>query len=264
MTFQVFWQFVRLRMKERMEYRAAYLLGILAQIWGYAGQYVAVWLLLRRFQTIHGWSWPEIAFLYSLDLFTYAIGAAFTFSPLTELEQMVEEGTFDGVLVQPLNPYLYLVARKYNVGYVAHVILSGAILIWATFQLAIHWNVLMLIYLLLAILSAVLLQAAFLTFVGSLTFVFIRSRIIFRLYYDIKTVIAYPMSIYGTLVQLALTVIFPLAFINFYPATILLSKSGQLLPGWVGWLAPFVGPFVFWLSYRLWKHGVNNYQSAGG
>jgi ABC-2 type transport system permease protein len=264
MPLSVFWQFVRLRMKERMEYRAAYLLGILAQIWGYGGQYIAIWLLLRRFQTIHGWSWPEIAFLYSLDLFTYAIGAAFTFSPFTELGQMVEEGTFDGVLVQPLNPYLYLVARKYNVGYAAHMILSGIILTWATSQLLLHWNVLLLLYFLLILLGGVLLQAAFITFVGSLTFVFIRSQTIFRLYYDIKTVIAYPMSIYSTLVQMVLTVLFPLAFINFYPATILLSKSGQLLPGWVGWLAPLVGPVLFWLSYQIWKYGINNYQSAGG
>ncbi|GLV54115.1 multidrug ABC transporter permease [Dictyobacter sp. S3.2.2.5] len=264
MSLSVFWQFVRLRMKERMEYRAAYLLGILAQIWGYGGQYIVVWLLLRRFQTIHGWSWPQIAFLYSLDLFTYALGAAFTFSPFSELEQMVEEGTFDGVLVQPLNPYLYLVARKYNVGYAAHVILSGLILIWATTQLSFHWTALLFLYFLLILVSGVLLQAAFITFLGSLTFIVIRSQMLFGLYYSIKAAIAYPISIYGAAVQVALTVVFPLAFVNFYPATTLLSKSGQFLPGWIGWVAPLVGPLIFWLSYRIWTYGMNRYQSAGG
>lgn len=264
MSLRVFWQFVRLRMKERMEYRAAYLLQIVAQIWGYSAQYLAIWLLLHRFQTIHGWSWPQIAFLYSLDLFTYALGAAFTFSPMTELEQMVEQGTFDGILVLPSNPYIYLTARMYNVGYLAHVILSGAVLIWAVTQLSLHWTALTMLYLILIILSGVMLQAAALTLLGACAFIFIQTKFLFNLYYSFKTFIAYPMSAYGTFVQILLTAIIPLAFINFYPATVLLSKSGQVFPGWLGWFAPLIGPIAFGVAYQAWMHGVNKYQSAGG
>ncbi len=264
MSLSVFWQFVRLRMKERMEYRAAYVLGIVAQIWGYSAQYLAVWLLLHRFRAIHGWSWPQIAFLYSLDLFTYALGAAFTFSPMTELEQMVEQGTFDGVLVQPTNPYIYLTARMYNLGYLAHVILSGVVLVWAIGQLSIHWTVLTVLYLFLVLVSGVLLQAAAFTLLGAGAFIFVRTKFLFSLYYSFKTFISYPVSVYGTFVQVLLTAVIPLAFINFYPATILLSKDGQLFPGWVGWLAPLIGPLMFLMAYKVWMYGVDKYQSAGG
>jgi ABC-2 type transport system permease protein len=72
------------------------------------------------------------------------------------------------------------------------------------------------------------------------------------------------MSAYGTFVQVLLTAIIPLAFINFYPATVLLSKSGQVFPGWLGWFAPLIGPISFWIAYQAWMHGVNKYQSAGG
>ena len=264
MSLRVFLQFVRLRMKERMEYRAAYVLGIVAQVWGYSAQYLVVWLLLHRFRAVHGWSWPQIAFLYSLDLFTYALGAAFTFSPMTELEQMVEQGTFDGVLVLPSNPYIYLTARMYNLGYLAHVILSGVVLVWAISHLSIHWTVLTMLYLLLILVSGVLLQAAAITLLGAWAFIFVHSKFLFSLYYSFKTFISYPVSVYGTFVQIVLTVVFPLSFINFYPATILLSKGGQLFPGWIGWLAPLIGPLTFLVAYKVWMYGVDRYQSAGG
>lgn len=264
MSLDVFLQFVRLRMKERMEYRAAYLLGIVAQIWGYGAQYLAVWLLLHRFRAIHGWSWPQIAFLYSLDLFTYALGAAFTFSPMTELEQMVEQGTFDGVLVLPTNPYIYLTARMYNLGYLAHVTLSGFVLVWAITQLSIHWTALTVLYLCLVLISGVLLQAAAFTLLGTWAFIFVHSQFLFNLYYSFKTFISYPVSVYGAFVQILLTAVIPLAFINFYPATILLSKEGQLFPGWTGWLAPLIGPLMFVTAYKIWMYGVDKYQSAGG
>ncbi len=264
MSLGVFWHYVRLRMKERMEYRAAYVLGMVAQILGYGGTYLVVWLLLRRFDTIAGWGWPEVAFLYSLDLFTYALGAAFTFSQMTALDKLVTQGTFDTVLVRPLNPYLCLIAQMFNVGYLAHVLLSGGVLLWAADQLRIDWTPLSLAYLGLVVISAVMVQAAALTLLGAWAFAFVRSGFLFSLYYRLKSFVSYPISVYGAFVQILLTAVVPLAFVNFYPATVLLSKEGQLLPGWIGWLAPLVGPVFLWFAYRVWMRGVNSYQGAGG
>jgi ABC-2 type transport system permease protein len=264
MRVSVFVKFVQLRLKERMEYRAAYMIGVVTQIFGYGAQFVVIWLLLNRFGTINGWTWPQVAFLYSFELFTYALGAAFTFSPMTDLERMVRDGTFDGVLVRPTNPYLYLIARMYNVGYVAHVLLAACVLIWAITQLHLAWTPLTLAYLVAAIVSAALIQMAALTFIGAWAFSLGRIGFLFTLHYQVKDFVLYPVSVYGASIQLLLTVIVPFAFINFYPASALLSKSGALFPSWIGWLAPIVGPMLFVGAYRFWSRGVNAYQGAGG
>src|SRR5207253_1818744 len=151
--------------------------------------------LLTRFGAINGWTWPQVAFLYSFDLFTYALGAALTFSPMTDLERMVRDGTFDGVLVRPTNPYLYLTARMYNVGYVAHVLLSAAVLIWAITQLNVAWTPLTLAYLASAVLGAALLQMAALTFIGAWAFSLGRIGFLFTLHYQLKDFVAYPVSV---------------------------------------------------------------------
>lgn len=54
MTLALFWHHVRLRMRERMEYRGAFLLGVVAQGIGYGAELAVVWLLLHRFETIVG------------------------------------------------------------------------------------------------------------------------------------------------------------------------------------------------------------------
>ncbi len=109
-----------------------------------------------------------------------------------------------------------------------------------------------------------MVQAAALTILGAWAFAFVRSGFLFSLYYRLKGFISYPISVYGAFVQILLTAVVPLAFVNFYPATVLLSKEGQLLPGWIGWLAPLAGPLFLLLAYRVWMRGVNSYQGAGG
>jgi ABC-2 type transport system permease protein len=263
MTLGLFWHYFRLRLRERMEYRGAFLIGVLAQGLAYAADVTMIWVLVHRFGTLGGWQWEEIAFLYALNLMSYAIGAAFTYSQ-TELEGMVQKGTFDGVLIRPLNPYLSLAAQQFNVGYIGHIVIALAILIWSLGNLAIDWSVATVGFLLLALAGASMLQAAVLTLLGAWSFTFVRATFLFGLAGSLRTFITYPITIYSSVLQVMLTVIVPFAFVNFYPASVLLGKKGQLFPGWIGWLTPFVGAAVLYGAYRVWMRGVDRYQGAGG
>ncbi len=263
MTAGLFWHYMRLRMRERMEYRGAFLIGLLAQGLAYVAEFTVIWVLVHRFGTLGGWNWEEVAFLYALNLMSYAIGAAFTYSQ-TELEGMVQKGTFDGLLVKPVNPYLTLAAQQFNVGYIGHIVVSGAILAWALGNLDIAWSLTNALFLMLALIGASLLQAAVLTLLGAWSFTFIRATFLFGFAGTLRTFITYPITIYSAAIQVILTVAVPFAFVNFYPAAVMLDKDGQLFPGWIGWLTPLVGLLVFLGAYRVWMRGVNRYQGAGG
>jgi ABC-2 type transport system permease protein len=262
-TIGLFWHYVKLRIRERMEYRGAFLIGLLAQGLAYVADFTVIWILVHRFGTLGGWDWEEIAFLYALNLMSYAIGAAFAYSQ-TELEGMVQKGTFDGLLVRPVNPYLSLAAQQFNIGYIGHIAIAAAILTWALGNLAIDWSVASAIFLVLALIGASLLQAAVLTLLGAWSFTFVRATFLFGFAGTLRTFITYPITIYGAAIQIVLTAIVPFAFVNFYPASVLLDKEGQLLPGWIGWLTPVVGTVAFSGAYRVWMRGVNRYQGAGG
>jgi len=264
MPVSIFWHFVRLRLRERLEYRGAFLIGLVSQGLGYAADFTVMWILVHRFGSLGGWNWEEIAFLYSLNLMSYAIGAAFTYSPMTELETMVQRGTFDGVLIRPLNPYASLTAQMFNVGYLGHILIALGILVWSVNQLAIDWTMGRVVFLLAAIAGASLIQAAILTLLGAWSISLVRAQYLFGFAGSLRSFVTYPITIYATAIQVTLTVIVPFAFVNFYPAAVLLGKKGQVFPGWVGWLTPLVGVGAFLLAYRVWMRGIDRYQGAGG
>jgi ABC-2 type transport system permease protein len=263
-SWALFLHHARLRLKERMEYRAAFLLGLFAQIIGYGAGYLVLWLTLQRFQIIGGWNWPEIAFLYSLQILTYAIGAAFTYSPMVELEKMVQQGNFDPVLIRPLDPFMALTAQMFNIGYLSHVLLSGSILVWSVNQLEVSWTPLNVVFLLISIISGSLIQATILTFIGSWTMIIVRADSLFNLAYHFLDFVRYPITIFGVGIQVFLTLVVPFALTNFYPAALILGKDTGVIPREFGWLVPAAGPVIMYLAYRRFNSSINKYQGAGG
>lgn len=263
MSIRLFSYFVILVIKSRMEYRGAFLIGVVGQILGYAANYLVVWLLLQNFDTINGWNWTEIAFLYSLNLLTFAIGASFTYTPMVGLDQFIINGTFDMYLTKPLSPFTYFLASLFNIGYIAHILISLVMLLWCISQADISWTVFKIIYLILALISGSMLQAAGLIVIGSLAFIFTRVQYMFSIFFKLKEFIAYPISVYGTILQIILTWIVPLAMINYYPSLYLFKDSlytNQIM----GAVALIIGPLCFYLSYKFWMLGANKYQGAGG
>ena len=71
----------------------------------------------------------------------------------------------------------------------------------------------------------------------------------------------FPITIYGQLVQWALTVVLPFAFISYYPAVLLLGKPSA--HPWLAYLSVLAGPVVALLVSRLWQRGLARYQGAG-
>lgn len=265
MNLSLFLHFVKLIIKSQMEYRADFLLGALGQVIGYAAKYLVIWLLISTFEEINGWGWNEIAFLYSFNLLAYAIGASFTYTPMGSLEQFIVNGNLDQYLTKPLPPFIYYLARLFNIGYVAHIFISLAIMIWAISQSHVDWSVIKIGYLVLAIISASFLHGAIITFIGAMSFTFIRVKYLFSIYSKMREFIAYPISIYGIVLQFILTWIVPLGMINYYPSLVLLEKSEQgISAGFYGMISIILGPLCFYISYKLWNRNLGRYEGAGG
>ena len=260
----LYWHFIRLRLRERMEYRGAYFLQIWAQAIGWGGDYAVIAVLLHRFPAVNGWTFPEVVFLFSLELFSYAVGASLVYGAMTQLDTLVVEGALDTYLVRPLDPLAHLAARWYTPGHVAHLVISSAFLVWSVVLLGMAWSVPGALYFLLALAGAACLQAAALIAVGSLSFLWVRASHAFSLYFAVKSFVSYPATLYGAGVQWLLTLVVPLAFVNFYPAALLLGKDSGVLPSPLLWAAPLVGPCALLAARRAFRSGLGRYQGAGG
>jgi len=258
-------KFIVAHLQSKMEYKFSFFSDILVQIITYSIHYFNIWILLNKFGSMQGWSFYEIVFLYNMNLFTYGVSALFVWEPMRELENMVQEGSFDSILTKPINPFLHLVFRQFRTLYLGHTLLGIIVFYICLSNLPIHWDIYKAIWFVIVLAGGVLIQAAVMILGGAVSFWIVKSKAVIDTgIYGLRFFLNYPISIYDIWVQVILTFIIPYAFVNFYPAQYFLSKeSTSLFPPILQYGTPLVGVVLFFIAYKIWSLGVGKYQSTG-
>ena len=74
----------------------------------------------------------------------------------------------------------------------------------------------------------------------------------------------YPLTMFGRGVFFGFCTAFPMAFIAFLPATVLLGRTADVpLPGWLIVASPLAGVAVFALGYACFVRMLPRYTSPG-
>lgn len=255
---------VQMHIRSQMEYRGAFWLDRFAQILSYASVFASIGILLARFDTLGGWTWPELALLFSFQLLAYSLGAAMSFVQLRGIEEQVRLGTFDTLLVKPFSPWVYIVFSGVNIGYVGHIILALALMGWAVLAVGIDWNIWSALFLLGTLISATLLTAAIITMIGASALIWVRSNHLFSIFFGFWELTRYPLNIFPGGIQLMLITVVPLALTSSVPVGALLGKPIPLLGDWAGPVSLLAGPLWVLLAIAHWRYATGKYQGAGG
>src|SRR5258708_1126139 len=121
-----------------------------------------VWVLkiiIDRFHSLNGWEFPQIAFIYGLGLISHGIMVVF-FINTWHIDNMVIQGTFDRLLLRPMNVFFQLVASYVNFIGLIDLIPATVIFIYASHLVSMDWSFLNILKLLLIISGGVLIRAA--------------------------------------------------------------------------------------------------------
>lgn len=250
--------------RSELQYRANALTSILGGILYQITGFVVVWIIVARFNQIGGWSLAEITFLYGMRLTSHGIFYA-CFSQMFEADSIMIRGEYDRYLVRPLSPLIQLFTRKLRINAFGDLLGGSALLIAASLGHAVDWSPLAVMYLLLAVIGGGLLEGAVQVMLGSLSFRFLQSLALRQTVNEIFNVYGnYPFNIFPTALRYVITFGLPVAFVAYFPASILLDRQAQLhVPGWLAMLAPAVGLTMFALAVRVWRWQSVHYQSSG-
>lgn len=262
---KLYFRYIIIYLKTKMEYRFAFFTDLIVQAIVYIGIYISIWIIFNKFQTVKGWSFNEILFLYNLNMFTYSACSLFFWSPAHELEGMVQQGTLDSILIRPINPFLNLIYKGFNHGFLGSLLLGIIIFGICLGKMNVSWSFIKIAWLLIVILGGILIQAAIMIAFGSLSFWIVKSgAVINTAIYGFRRFLDYPISIYDRIVQVLVTFIIPYAFVNYYPSQYFLDKPSEVIfSPYFKYGTPIVGILLFSLSYLLWVWGLSKYQSSG-
>jgi ABC-2 type transport system permease protein len=219
--------------------------------------------LISRFQALAGWNYWEIVMLYATWLLSHSVYAVF-FWHLAFLEEDILHGRFDQFLVRPCSPLIQFLAREVNYMGFADIIFATTAFILAYSNLDLHWSPAKWGFFALALASSLVIETTIAWIIGSIAFWTGRSRALFFVALRFSVLSQqYPLDIFGQWYRVFVTGFLPVAFMNYYPLTVLLGKQNALDTPLLGFLSPAVALVLLLITLFVWKKGLAAYTSSG-
>ena len=174
-------------------------------------------------------------------------------------------GEFDRFLVRPVRPLLQVLTRSVPLSAFGDLLGGVALIVAALRLLDVSWTARAVVYLLLALFGGALIQLALRLLLASFSFRALSVNGVMGIVDDLfNNFGTYPLRIFSATLQFLLTFGLPVAFMAYFPAAVLLGRTGELLvPALLAYGAPLAG--VVWMAIALWvfEHEMRHYQSSG-
>ena len=256
---------VRLSMQARLQYRADFIMGILNVVALNAINLGLIGIIVYRFVDMNGWIIWELFFLYCLWLLGHCLYSLF-FWHFWEMEEYIIQGTFDQFLLRPASPFVQFMGRE--VQYIGFADMSVAIagLVLAYRNLDLHWSLAQWLFFPVVVISGTLIETALTLMMACIAFWTGRSGMAINLVMEFNVLVQhYPIDIFGVWFRVLVTGIIPVAFMNYYPALMLLGKLDPQSPTvWLGYISPLVALILLVMASVVWRFALQRYSSSGG
>jgi ABC-2 type transport system permease protein len=257
-------QYWRLNLLTLLEYRANAFMWFGFTIAYHAVALGALYVTMRQFPSMNGWTFREMFLLYSLWMAGHELHNALFFQ-VVSVPEYVREGQFDRFLVRPLDTLFQIMIVPQQ------LLPDGLVLGAMTLALAIPFSglrvtPLLLLFVVLVVAGGALIDLGISLAIAAISFWVVRVDTlrwaVMSLEQDFTR---YPISIYARGVRVVLAFVLPFAFMNYFPASFLLDKqnTGLGLSPAVGILTPAIGLAWAVAAYALWRVGLRRYAGTG-
>lgn len=257
---------LRAQMRSQQVYRLSFALDAVAAALITFVEYMSFVLVLPRFGGLSGWSLPEITLLYGLaELGFVLMDMLFGGFDAPNLSQHVRSGSFSTFLLRPAPLVLQVFGSDFALRRLSRVLLALGILGWALSKLALPLTLGNVALLLSSLLGLIAFFGGLFVVGGTLTFWTVESvEIMNVLTYGGRSLISYPMDIYGAFLRKTFTYVLPAAFLSYFPVLHLLGRPlPDGLPDWAAYLPLPAGLLVLALAFAFWRVGVGRYVGTG-
>lgn len=265
-TLTLYRRLMSVQIRSQMQYRTAFVLETLSTAVIVGVEFGSVALVLNRFGGIQGWTLAEVAFLYGMSETAFGfMDMIFAGFDPPVFGQHVRRGTFDQLLLRPVNITTQVMGSEFTLRRLGKIALGLAIFAFALQANPIIWTPLKLAYLPLVIFSLFLFFGGLFIIGATITFWTVDSiEVMNILTYGSSFTIDYPMSIYPDWIRRFFTFVVPVIFLSYYPSLYFLDRPELAeAPPFAPFLSPVVGIGLLLLALRFWHFGIRRYQSTG-
>jgi ABC-2 type transport system permease protein len=261
---QLYFRLTKLYLLSRMQYQANFIVGLLGLIAWNVVNLSLIGILVTRFTSLKNWTLWELVFLYCFWILGYSLYGLF-FSHTADMEDYLIEGTFDQFLLRPASPLIQVLGREFQYLEIADALFALAGISLAYTRLGLHWDGWHWGFFVLTTISSVVIVLALNLLVACTAFWSGRSRGALFVINQFQSLVQwYPIDIFGNAFRVIVTALLPIAFMNYYPALVLLDKGGQTgSTWWLSYMSPVVALLLILIVSRVWRRALIQYTSSG-
>jgi ABC-2 type transport system permease protein len=250
--------FYKYSLQSELEYRVKFLTNVFMSVFWLLSAIVSVAVFFSHTDKIGGWSWPEVLMVVALFTFFSGVMEAFLRPNVGAVLDQIRDGTFDFVLIKPVNVQFIASLRSIVFWQLIDIVIGLGLVVYALSQLHIIPTLAQIAAFALMLLSATAIVYSLWLMMVSLAFWFVRLDNFTELFYGFYQAGRYPVTIYRGIVRAFLTFIVPIAFVTTFPASALLGRLDQTTAAiGVGFAILF-----FLAASRFWRYALRYYSSA--
>jgi ABC-2 type transport system permease protein len=253
-------KFLQQYIKSLIEYRADFILGLIAFILVQGTNVIFVKLIFNSIPSLSGWSFYEILFIYGFAQIPRGIDHIFTDNLWMLSGSIIVNGNFDRYLIRPLNPLFGIIAERFQPDGFGELIIGIILLTMSYSKLNITFTFGKILLFLFAIICGSFIYTAIKLAVASIAFWIKFAQSYLFMTYQLSNFAKYPMGIYSNTIKGVLTFIIPFAFTGYYPGAYFLGKE-NLFEGII--LTFLVAVIGICIAYMIWLKGISRYESSG-
>ncbi|MDR0443561.1 MAG: ABC-2 family transporter protein [Treponema sp.] len=256
--FSIYKTCVTIAVAQALSYRLNFVLSLLITL-GFNILFPLVTILIYGAgASFPGWTFYEVLLIQSVYTLSLGFACIMFSSVLWATMQHIREGSFEVVLLKPLNPLFFLIASNFDMGSFG-LIIGGGVLFG--FSLA-HTGLVSIIAIpqfLLLFAGGFAVMAGLQMIMAATSFKWVGNSRIPEIFDSIMTFGKYPVTIFPNVVKGITTFVIPVSMIGFFPASALLGRLETT--------ALFaVIPCGLFMLFGIWLYHymVRLYEGVGG
>jgi ABC-2 type transport system permease protein len=256
---------VSARVRSQWQYRASFALDILGVFLVTFLDFLAILVIFHNVPQLGGWTVQEVALLYGISGLAFSL-TQLAVGQLDLLDQLIRDGNFDLVLIRPRGSLFQVIASDFRPRQVGRVLQAATVLVYALVSVDVAWTAGRVAMVVVAVVGGAAIFAA--VWVAAICIVFwtVEGRESVSSVTDAGSFLSqYPIDVYAAWLQRLVTVVVPVAFVAYFPASYILDKPDPLgAPSWVSFASPAVAIVAALVAGYVWRFAVRHYRSAGG
>jgi len=249
---------IKTAMARAVTYRLNFLLSLIITI-GYNALFPLVSVLIYRAgASFPGWNFYEVLLMQSIFILSQGIASIMFSNVLWTTLQHIREGSFEIVLLKPMNPLVFLVSTNFDAESIGLIIGGGVLFAFSVTQTEIV-SIAAIPAFLLLFAAGFAVMAGINLIMAATSFKWVGNSRIPEIFDSILAFGRYPVNIFPKTVKGIATFLIPVGMIGFYPASALL---GRLDPHVLFAVIPCI--LFLYTGIMMYLHMIKLYEGVGG